>query len=105
MPPQSKSTKYSFEDAAHFKNVLMQLICKGETVELENLLRTAPAFKEYPEFTDYKTFKFSMFKKDVGEFMESKVCSPLAIAVCSGDLKMIELIFAYMTNVDIEFGL
>ena len=83
----------------------MQLICKGETQEMENLLRTAPVFKENPEFTDYKTYKFSMFKKDIGEFMESKVCSPLAIAVCSGDLKMVELILAYMTNVDMEFGL
>ena len=33
LPPQNKGTdtKYSFEDAVHFKNVLMQLICKGET--------------------------------------------------------------------------
>ena len=64
-----------------------------------------PAFKEHPEFTDYRTYKFSMFKKDIGEFMESKVCSPLAIAVCSGDLKLVELILAHMSNIELEFGL
>ena len=46
-----------------------------------------------------------MFKKDIGEFMESKVCSPLAIAVCSGDLKLVELILAHMNNIELEFGL
>ena len=46
-----------------------------------------------------------MFKKDVGELKEEKICSPLAIAVCVGDLKLVELLLVYLSHVEIEFGL
>ena len=46
-----------------------------------------------------------MFKKDIGELKEEKTCSPLAIAVCVGDLKLVELLLTYLSHVDLEFGL
>ena len=39
---------YTIEDAAHFKNVLLQLICKGEANEVEELLHNAPSFNDFP---------------------------------------------------------
>ena len=46
-----------------------------------------------------------MFKRDLGELREEKVCSPLAIAVCIGDAKLVDAILCYMSEVEIEFGL
>ena len=46
-----------------------------------------------------------MFKKDIIEQKEEKTCSPLAIAVCVGDLKLVELLLVYLSHVDVEYGL
>ena len=46
-----------------------------------------------------------MFKKDIIEQKEEKTCSPLAIAVCVGDLKLVELLLVYLSHVEIEYGL
>ena len=46
-----------------------------------------------------------MFKKDLEELKEEKTCSPLAIAVCVGDLKLVELLLVYLSHVELEYGL
>ena len=46
-----------------------------------------------------------MFKRDLGELREEKVCSPLAIAVCIGEPKLVDTILSHMHEVEMEFGL
>ena len=83
----------------------MQLICKGQTEEIESLLASAPSFSEHPGFTDAAHYKFSMFKRDINELREEKVCSPLAIAVNSGEPRLVEVIISGLHGIEIEFGL
>ena len=40
--PKSEQHQYSKEDQTHFKNIVMQLICKGATDEVEQMLQNAP---------------------------------------------------------------
>ena len=83
----------------------MQLICKGACDDVEELLVNAPPYHEFPSFTDARVFKFSMFNAEANKFKEEKTCSPVAIASCVGDLRMLDVILAYMQNVEIEYGL
>ena len=46
-----------------------------------------------------------MFKRDVGELRQEKVCSPVAIAVSTGDPKMVDILLTHLNEVDIESGL
>ena len=66
-------------------DIVLQQICLGQTESVERMLSNAPSFSEWPGFTDARLYKFSMFRKDLIEVKEDKVCSPLAIAVCIGD--------------------
>ena len=70
-------------------DVLMQLICKAKTEEVEHMLMQAPAYTKFPGFTDARGYKFSMFNREVGELKEEKVCSPLTIAVSVGDPNLV----------------
>lgn len=97
--------QYSDVDISHFKNIVMQLICKGQPEEVEHMLMQAPSYGQHPGFTDARTYKFSMFRRDVGELREDKVCSPLAIAVSVGDANLVEVILGYLRDLDIEEGL
>lgn len=69
------------------------------------MLASAPSFAEHPGFTDAAHYKFSMFKRDINELREEKVCSPLAIAVNSGEPRLVDVIIGGLHGVDIEFGL
>ena len=46
-----------------------------------------------------------MFKRDIVELREEKVCSPLAIAVSTGAIKLVEVLLSHLNEVDIEQGL
>ena len=74
----------------------MQLTCKGATDDVEELLANAPPFHEFPAFTDARVFKFSMFRADADKFKEEKTCSPVAIATSVGELRMLDVLLAYM---------
>jgi len=91
-----KPRKFTYEDAAHFKIILLQLICKGATADVEELLQSAPPFHEYPQFTDARVYKFNMFKADIHYLRETKTCSLVSIAVNVGELRLLEVILAYM---------
>ena len=96
---------YSEQDISHFKNVVMQLLCRGKTDEVERMLLNAPPFNEEPGFTDAAKYKFSMFNRKIQELRETKICSPLAIAVNSGDINLVEIVLTHLHGVEIEFGL
>ena len=83
----------------------MQLICKGQTEEIETLLSSAPSFAENPGFTDAVHYKFQMFQRNINELSEEKVCSPLAIAVNIGEPRLVDVIISGLHGVDVEFGL
>lgn len=83
----------------------MQLVCKGEADSIETILLSAPPFTEHPGFTDAPKYKFSMFKKDMRELKEEKVCSPLAIAVNTGSPQMVESLFNGLHGIEVDFGL
>jgi len=85
--------------------VVLQLVCKGQAAEVEHMLSQAPSFNEYPGFTDARTYKFQMFRRDLGELREEKVCSPLAIAASIGDPNLVQVLFDHLNEQDIEFGL
>ena len=84
---------------------MLQQVCLGQTESVERMLGSAPAFSEQPGFTDARQYKFTMFKRDIGELREEKVCSPLAIAVCIGEPRLVDAILSHMSEVEIEFGL
>ena len=69
------------------------------------MLQNAPSHSEQPGFLDARNYKFSMFKRDVSEVREEKVCSPLAIAINGGDPRMVEVLLQHLVDIDIEFGL
>lgn len=46
-----------------------------------------------------------MFKKDVRELREEKVCSPLAIAVNTGSPLLVEALFSGLHGIEVDFGL
>ncbi len=46
-----------------------------------------------------------MFKRDLGELREEKVCSPLAIAVSVGEPKLVEVLLTGLNELEIEVGL
>ena len=46
-----------------------------------------------------------MFSKELDLKREERCCSPLAIAVNVGDIKLVELILAYLSPIEIENGL
>jgi hypothetical protein len=46
-----------------------------------------------------------MFNANVGEFKEDKVCSPLAIAVNVGEMRIVDALLNHMKNLNVEFGL
>ena len=83
----------------------MQHICHCQTDAVERLLGSAPSYAEWPGFTDARSYKFNMFKRDVGELREEKVCSPLAIAVSTGEARMVETLLTHLNEIDIELGL
>ena len=66
------------------------------------MLGNAPAYSEQPGFTDARHYKFTMFKRDLEELREEKVCSPLAIAVCIGEPRLVEVILGQMNDVDVD---
>lgn len=45
-----------------------------------------------------------MFKKDLGELREEKMCSPLAIAVCTGDARLVATLLTQLNDVEVDFG-
>lgn len=83
----------------------MQLICKGQTDDVEELLKNAPAFVDQPQFTDARVYRFSMFSKEIDLKREDRSCSPLAIAVNVGDIRLVELLLTYLSHVQVENGL
>lgn len=83
----------------------MQLMCEGETEEVGDLLKRAPAFVDKPEYLDYRLYNFSVISKDSDLTAEDKVCSPLAIAVNVGDLRMVSIILKYLCQIEINRGL
>jgi len=46
-----------------------------------------------------------MFKRDVGELREEKVCSPLAIAVSIGEPRLVEVLLTSLNELEIDVGL
>jgi hypothetical protein len=80
-------------------------VTEGATDDVISLLESAPKENVNEEFTDATNFKFSMFNQNVSEFKEDKVCSPLAIAVNVGDMKIVDALLNYMRGFNIEFGL
>ena len=69
------------------------------------MLANAPAYSDNPGFTDARLYKFTMFKRDLGELKEDKVCSPLAIAVCIGDPQLVDVVLTHMNEIEVDFGL
>lgn len=100
-----RQLRYTEEDITHFKNIVLQQLCLGQTESVERMLGNAPAFSQSPGFTDARQYKFSMFRRDLGELREEKVCSPLAIAVCIGEPKLVDVVLTHMNEVELEFGL
>ena len=69
------------------------------------MLLSAPPFTAHPGFTDAQHYKFTMFKRNVVELKEEKVCSPLAIAVNTGSPLMVEALFGGLHGIEVDFGL
>jgi hypothetical protein len=68
------------------------------------LLKKTHKFEDQPQFLDYRLYKCDEFTKETGTF-EERLCSPLAIAVNCGDLRMVSLVFKYMRQVEVDRGL
>ena len=65
----------------------MKFICEGYTSEVRRLLRDAPSD---PSYLDCREFYFGMFINSVEKNKESKMISPIAVAVNVGDYEMLD---------------
>jgi len=83
----------------------MHLMSEGETDEVEDLLKRAPSFVEKPEYLDYRLYNMHIINKDTDLTSQERVCSPLAIAVNVGDLRLISIVFTYLCQIEISRGL
>lgn len=68
-------------------DLLMKFICEGYTSEVKRLLREAP---DEPAFLDSREFYFGMFMHSIEKSKESKMISPIAVAVNVGDYDLVD---------------
>ncbi|CDW86950.1 ankyrin repeat protein [Stylonychia lemnae] len=79
--------KNVYYDPQQYKNLLMKFICEGYTTEVRRLIRDAP---NEPNYLDCREFYFGMFVNSVDKSKESKMISPIAVAVNVGDYEMLD---------------
>lgn len=65
----------------------MKLICEGYTSEVRRLLRDAP---DEPAYLDCREFYFGMFNHSIEKNKETKMVSPIAVAVNVGDYELLD---------------
>lgn len=65
----------------------MKFICEGYTSEVRRLLREAP---NEPSYLDSREFYFGMFMHSIDKNKESKMISPIAVAVNVGDYELVD---------------
>ena len=63
-------------------DLLMKFICEGYTSEVKRLLNEAP---DEPAYLDCREFYFGMYMKSIEKSKETKIISPIAVAVNVGD--------------------
>jgi len=65
----------------------MKLICEGYTSEVRRLLRDTP---DEPAYLDCREFYFGMFNHSIEKNKETKMVSPIAVAVNVGDYELLD---------------
>lgn len=66
----------------------MKYLCEGYVYEVKKLLENAP--RGNPRFKNCEEFYFAMFSSNVERSKESRLVSPIAVAVCVGDPSLLE---------------
>jgi len=70
-------------------DLLLKLICEGETEAVRKLLREAPNANA---FLSSKEFNFHMFTHSVEKNKETKLLSPLCVALNVGDFELVAVL-------------
>ena len=90
--------KKAQEDINYFRNILIKLICDGKEQEIERLLVAAPA-----DFKDSAELYFTVVSHSE-RMRESKVISPVGLAVNVGKFESVKVLLAMLTGISIEYG-
>eukprot|EP00347_Sterkiella_histriomuscorum_P003332 403364693 len=99
---QTQVMRNIYYDPQQYKNLLMKFICEGYSSEVRRLLRDAP---DEPSYLDCREFYFGMFMHSIDKNKESKMISPIAVAVNVGDYELVDDLLNYLQNINIEFGI
>ena len=68
----------------------MKFLCEGSTNDVQSLFAGAP--EDEPKFRSSEQFYFAMFHQQVDHNKETKLISPIAVAVNVGDPMLLEIL-------------
>ena len=71
-------------------DLLMKFLCDGAVQEVHQLFSGAP--EDDPKFRDSEQFYFAMYHQQVDHNKETKLISPIAVAVNVGDPQLLTVL-------------